>query len=157
LTEIGKKEAETAETQARTPIYEEQIKQINATTENVLTDTRFKEATIGKTEEETKKIRMETKRVIEEIYQTYWQGLSSRQDVFNKQTAGRISSVEARTMEGLEDKHLTQILKAHPLVSEVSDVIKSLLPTRIVTDTLTRGPKGATRTQSKTSTSHLPE
>lgn len=132
LADISKKEAETAEVQARTPMYQEQIKQINATTENVLADTRFKEATTGKTQEETNKIRVETKRVIEEIYETYWRGLSAREDVFNKKTAGRISGVEARTMEGLEDKQLTQILKAHPLIQDMGDLIKSFLPKHII-------------------------
>jgi len=121
-------EANEAEIRARTPTYEIQRDQIKATTDNVLQDTKVKEALVGKTEKETEKIRFEIKRVIEEIYETYWSGLSKRQDVHNKTAEGRVLNVEARTMEGLEDKHLTQILKAHPLVSEFGDIIRSFIP-----------------------------
>lgn len=126
--DVGKTRQDMLESQSRTPIYGEQIKQINATTDNVLADTKFKEAMTGKTEAEVTKIQMETKRVIEQIYETYWSGLSNREDVFNKRTQGRIAGVEARTMEGLEDKELTQILKAHPLIQDFGGLIKNALP-----------------------------
>lgn len=146
-------EANEAEIRARTPNYEVQREQIKATTDNLMADTRFKAALVGKTEEETNKIRFEAKRVIEEIYDTYWRGLSHREDVFLKKTQGRISNVEANTMEGLQDKNLTQILKAHPLVSDVKDIILDLLPSRIINSTISRGPKGTTISESSSTRS----
>jgi len=139
---IAKVQADTVNSQATTP-------QIQATTDNIMADTKVKELLVGKTEAETRRIQMEVKQVVEEIYKTYWQGLSAKEEIPLKRAqtsaasasaksytanAGltesqtRTQNVEANTMEGLQDKHITQVLKAHPLISSFGDVIKSVLP-----------------------------
>lgn len=125
--EVDKIRAETDEVKARTPRHSEDIKAVQATVENVVQDTRLKAALEDKSKEEQQLIRTQIKKVIEEIYETYWSAEDKRQSGLLKREQTGLTGVERRTMEHLESADITEALKAIPALAPLAHIIKPLI------------------------------
>lgn len=125
--DTARKDAETREIQERTPTHEVERARLRAVTENVVEDTAYKKLLQGKTEAEKSKIEMETKRVLEEIYDTYWSATQRQANIRKTNQEAGVIGVERRTMESLESMDLNEILKGYPALHGLGSILKPII------------------------------
>lgn len=125
--EVDVMEAQAKEIEARTPRHSEDIKHIQAMVAQVQADTRYKDLLSEKSPADRKLVETQTKKVIEEIYETYWSAEYKRQ--LGKRTSEEVGTagVERRTMESIEKMDLNEVLKGYPALVGLGSVLKPII------------------------------
>lgn len=127
MAEIEKTRAETEEVKARTPTHEASRRQIEQTIETLKSEAGYKDALTSKTPAEIEKINEEIRSIVEDVYNKRVQrGLISAETGL-KTEQSKLTAVERRAMEALENADITAALKAIPALAPIAHILKPLL------------------------------